>query len=77
MTTPDGVAVQFREICTISTDPIDCGGNAHLIAAAPDMEAALRFVLSCFDLDTDGFLQMKRKDLLSVVRAAITKAEGI
>ena len=73
-----GVCTDNEHAKTIRPSVIPGGlteGDAKFIAAAPEMEATLRFVLSCFDPDMDALIQPKRKELLETLRATITKLD--
>jgi hypothetical protein len=59
---------QYAEHRRVGTDPY--GHNARLIAAAPDMLAALKM------LATDNEDAMKFSDRMNMAAAAIAKAEG-
>jgi len=51
--------------------------NAHLIAAAPDLLAALRLVISTDpDPDPDGMFSPAYEGAIQQARAAIAKAKG-
>ncbi len=56
-----------RSIAVAFSNSIDGEANAHLIAAAPDMLAALREALLLFDEDTT---------ISAKIEAAISKATG-
>lgn len=67
-------------IASLECQPRDA--NARLIAAAPELLAALHECEEYFDnradadCDQDGFIPNKEMRLLTEVRAAIAKAEG-
>lgn len=52
-------------------------GNLNLIAAAPDLLAALKSAIGWIDPDEHGLVNREEaRDLLSACEAAIAKAEG-
>ena len=68
--TDDGKMVT-REICTVlldDDDPSEDAANARLIAAAPDLLAAL---IALYDATTDG-----RNELIRAARVGAIKAMG-
>jgi len=61
-------------------DPEENDSNAHLIAAAPDLLKALKWLLEFSEYETDDlpsveYMTMKA-DALSMAKRAIDKAEG-
>lgn len=61
-------------ICFVATTNDDAAANARLLAAAPDMLAALEDALRTCDQDMQHVLDNGR--LRDVIRAALAKAKG-
>ncbi len=55
-------------ICALGEDTREARANAHLIAAAPDLLAALEYLRECIENGTEP--------AMSAVNAAISKAKG-
>ena len=53
--------------------PSECAANARLIAAAPELLAALQAVVGCTDMNLDDMDQTSL-DALKLARAALAKA---
>jgi hypothetical protein len=68
----DGAIVDQRGWCMarVNLDIFDCGANARLIAAAPDLLAALEAMLAEYDSITDP------DSVCVAARTAIRKAKG-
>jgi hypothetical protein len=66
------VVAPSGEICTVSTRPVECGGNAHLIASAPDLYAALKDLV-----DGNDSPNLHWDPRWIAASEAIRKAEGI
>jgi hypothetical protein len=67
------IASTGEHICYVELDPV--GSNARLIAAAPDLLAALKWAVDCSDMNLDD-LDLDTCAALDAARAAIAKAEG-
>ena len=68
-----GRRVSFRVACCKDGDDDTVAANANLIAAAPDMLAALKHALECGERDGPASAMAA---LNTIGRAAIAKAEG-
>lgn len=60
----------------IVADPARCKANGHLIAAAPDLEAALRELIESIDADLFEDDASALEPQLTGARAALRKAKG-